>query len=87
MVFNNHRFPCPSQLCGTAAENVVIFQRILDGSETGSRRDIVLLNAAAGLVVSGLADDLGSGVEQALAAISDGRVSAKVEAVQRFGRD
>ena len=83
--------PRPSSLDdlsgGTAEENVAIFGRILDGSETGSRRDIVLLNAAAGLVVSGLAEDLGTGVQQALDAIADGRVSAKLEALQRFGRD
>ena len=72
---------------GTAEDNVNIFRGILDGSETGSRRDIVLLNAGAGLVVAGLADDLAGGVEQALAAISDGRVGAKLEAIQRFGRD
>ena len=37
--------------------------------------------------VSGLADDLGDGVSQALAAIEDGRVAAKLAALQRFGRD
>ncbi len=72
---------------GTAEDNVNIFRGILDGSETGSRSDIVLLNAGAGLVVAGLADDLAGGVELALAAISDGRVGAKLEALQRFGRD
>lgn len=71
---------------GTAEENAAIFGRILDGTATGARRDIVLLNAAAGLVVSGLADDLAAGLEQAQAAISDGRVAAKLEAIQRFGR-
>lgn len=72
---------------GTADDNVTIFRRILDGSETGSRRDIVLLNAGAGLVVAGVADDLADGVEQARVAISDGRVQAKLESLQRFGRD
>jgi anthranilate phosphoribosyltransferase len=82
--------PRPSSLDelagGSAEENVAIFKRILDGTETGSRRDIVVLNAAAGLVVSGRADDLGTGVDQALAAIADGSVAAKLEALQRFGR-
>lgn len=72
---------------GTAEENAAIFGRILAGSATGARRDIVLLNAAAGLVVSGLAEDLGAGLEKAQAAISDGRVAAKLDAIQRFGRD
>ena len=83
--------PRPSSLDdlsgGTADENVAIFGRILDGSETGSRRDIVLLNAAAGLVVSGLADDLGSRCPTGARCHRDGRVSAKLEALQRFGRD
>lgn len=72
---------------GSAEDNAAIFHRILDGTATGARRDIVLLNAAAGLVVSGLADDLGSGIEQCKAAIEDGRVAAKLEAIQAFGRD
>jgi anthranilate phosphoribosyltransferase len=78
----------PDELAGgTAEDNVAIFRRILDGDETGSRRDIVLLNAGAGLVVSGHAEDLADGVKQALAAIEDGRVAAKLAALQRFGRD
>lgn len=68
---------------GTAEDNVAIFHRILNGTATGARRDIVLLNAAAGLVVAGLADDLGAGLEQAQAAIEDGRVAATVAALQQ----
>ncbi len=72
---------------GSAEDNAAIFHRILDGTATGARRDIVLLNAAAGLVVSGLAEDLGAGIDQCKAAIADGRVAAKLDAIQRFGRD
>ena len=46
-----------------------------------------MLNAGAGLVVAGLAADLADGIEQALAAIEDGRVATKLEALQRFGRE
>ncbi|NOX28576.1 MAG: anthranilate phosphoribosyltransferase, partial [Actinobacteria bacterium] len=38
---------------GDAKENAKIAHAIFDGSETGPRRDIVVLNAAAGLVVAG----------------------------------
>ncbi|HBU02959.1 MAG TPA: anthranilate phosphoribosyltransferase, partial [Acidimicrobiaceae bacterium] len=38
--------------------------------------------AGAGLVAAGIADDLGAGVEAAAAAIDDGRVAAKVSALQ-----
>ena len=54
---------------GSADDNVAIFKAILDGSETGTRRDIVLLNAGAGLVVAGLADDLADGMALALSVI------------------
>ena len=63
---------------GSAADNVAIFERILTGV-TGPHRDIVVLNAGAGLVVGGLAATLGEGVSQAIAAIEDGRAAAKTE--------
>lgn len=72
---------------GTGEDNAAIFHQILEGSATAAHRDIVLLNAAAGLVVAGLADDLGAGLSQAQAAIDDGRVAAKLDAIQRFGRE
>jgi anthranilate phosphoribosyltransferase len=50
--------------------------------EASPARDIVVLNAGAGLVAAGIADDLGAGVEAASAAIDDGRVAAKVSALQ-----
>jgi len=63
---------------GSPAENVAIFRAILDGSERGPRRDIVVLNAAAGLVVGGQSDDLGGAVELVSAAVDDGRAAAKL---------
>lgn len=62
---------------GDPAENARIFQAILDGEERGPKRDIVVLNAAAGLVVAGLAEDLTAAVEQASQALDDGRAAAK----------
>ena len=47
----------------------------------GACRDIVVLNAGAGLMVAGMADDLRSGAEAAAAAIDDGRAAAKLEAL------
>jgi anthranilate phosphoribosyltransferase len=63
---------------GTAEDNVVVFRGILDGSLTGPKRDIVVLNAAAGLVVAGLGADLAAEVCVAAAAIADGRAAAKL---------
>ncbi|HZQ83537.1 MAG TPA: anthranilate phosphoribosyltransferase [Acidimicrobiales bacterium] len=63
---------------GDTAANVELARRVLDG-EPGAHRDIVLLNAAAGLVVAGVADDLPSALEAAVAAVDDGRAAAALE--------
>lgn len=62
---------------GDAAANVAIFERMMAG-ENGPARDIVVLNAAAGLLVAGQAETLGGGVELASAALDSGAVKAKV---------
>ena len=60
---------------GDAAQNAVIARRVFAG-ELGPYRDIVCLNAAAGLVVAGVVDDLGDGVARASGAIDSGAVEA-----------
>lgn len=62
---------------GSPDQNRRIFTDILDGSETGPRRDIVALNAGAGLVVGGIADELATAVQLAINAIADGSAKAK----------
>lgn len=56
---------------GDADENAAIARRVLAG-EPGPARDIVLLNAGAGLYVAGLVDGIADGVAVAGAAIDDG---------------
>lgn len=63
---------------GDPAANAALARRILEG-DRGPHRDIVALNAAAGLVVAGLAPDLGEGVRLAEAVIDDGRPLAVLE--------
>jgi anthranilate phosphoribosyltransferase len=63
---------------GQAAHNADLAQAVLAG-EPGPRRDIVVLNAAAGLVVGGRCEDLPSGMELARSAIDDGRAAACLE--------
>jgi len=65
---------------GDAADNVAIARQVFAG-EPGPARDIVVLNAAAGLVAAGLCDELGDGVGLAAAAIDDGRAQQKVDAL------
>jgi anthranilate phosphoribosyltransferase len=63
---------------GNAAHNAQLGLRILDG-ERGPMRDLVCLNAAAALVVAGLADDLADGFEIASAAIDDGNARSSLD--------
>jgi anthranilate phosphoribosyltransferase len=63
---------------GDPQANAAIVHEVLAGTP-GPRRDVVLLNAAAGLVVAGRARDLRDGVRQAAAAIDDGRARARLE--------
>ena len=60
---------------GGASDNAAAVRRVLDG-ERGPHRDITVLNAAAALVVAGLADDLEAGVERAAAVIDQGAAAA-----------
>ena len=71
---------------GDAATNADLGRRVLEG-ERGPRRDIVLLNAAAGVVASGLADDLPSGLEAAAASVDEGRAAAVLEALIRVSKE
>jgi anthranilate phosphoribosyltransferase len=63
---------------GDPAENAEHARRVLGGAP-GPHRDIVLLNAAAGLVVGGAALDLPGGLALAAAAVDDGRAAAACE--------
>src|SRR5262245_46543123 len=62
---------------GDREENAQIIRGILAG-ETGPRRDIVLVNAAAALVVGGKAQDLKDGVAMAAASVDSGAAASKL---------
>jgi anthranilate phosphoribosyltransferase len=59
-------------LGGDATTNSGLARRVL-GGDHGAHRDIVVLNAAAGIVAAGKADDLAGGIAQAASAIDSGR--------------
>jgi len=66
---------------GSAVDNARIARAIL-GGESGARRDIVLVNAAAGLMAGGLARDPREGVAKAAESIDSGnagRVLGKLQ--------
>jgi anthranilate phosphoribosyltransferase len=66
---------------GDAARNAEIVMAVLAGTP-GPQRDIVVLNAAAGLVAAGKAEDLGAGMALAVAAIDDGSARAALESLR-----
>jgi anthranilate phosphoribosyltransferase len=71
----------PSDLAGgDPQQNAAIVREILHGAP-GPRRDIVLLNAAAGIVAGGVAPDLRAGIAAAADAIDSGRAAAKLAAL------
>lgn len=65
---------------GDPAANAEAARRVI-GGELGAHRDIVVLNAGAGLVAAGLTDGIGEGVQLAAAAIDDGRAAATLDAL------
>lgn len=67
---------------GDARENAAILAGIFDG-EQGPRRDAVVMNAAAVLIVAGLADDFPSGAHLAQESLSSGKTRRLVAALAR----
>lgn len=63
-------------------ENARILAAIIEGEERGPRRDIVLLNAAAGFVIAGVAPDMAAGLDLAREQIASGRARAKLDALR-----
>ncbi len=72
-------------LGGDRAANAEIIRRILD-RQHGPKRDIVLMNAAAALVVGGKARDFKEGVALAADSIDSGAARRKLEALVDLSR-
>ena len=71
---------------GDPAENAAIARAILAG-EGGPRRDVVLLNAAAGLCVAGVAGDLAEGRDRAASALDTGAARELLDRFVAFTRE
>lgn len=69
---------------GNAAENAIIVQQIFCGQQ-GPRRDVVLLNAAAGFVVAGKAHTLSEGVVLAKEIIDSGQAEYFLKKLNQAG--
>jgi anthranilate phosphoribosyltransferase len=70
---------------GDVADNAAHLYDVITGIP-GPRRDIVLLNASAALVASGLAADLKEGVTQAAEAIDSGEAASTLAKLRQFGQ-
>lgn len=84
----------PEQILGRGADphdleggppdvNAGITRDILNGIQ-GPKRDIVVVNAAAALIVAGVASDFTDGIRRAEASIDQGAAAAKLNALVRF---
>jgi anthranilate phosphoribosyltransferase len=71
---------------GDAEQNANTLTAILSGTERGAKRDFVLINAAAGLVVAGLAPRMEKGLQLAAQLVDSGQAVAKLREFQAFFR-
>ena len=79
--FGLTRAPVGAVRGGTVEANLQLARAVLHG-EPGPARDVVLLNAAAGLVVGGLVRELAEGVDLARETINSGAARTKLEQIR-----
>ncbi len=79
--FGVTRAPVEALRGGLSEDNAKITESILQG-EKGPRRDVVVINAAAALVISGLAKDWKDGARLAAEAIDSGKAQIKLHELQ-----
>jgi len=83
--FGLERAPIETLLGGDARRNADIILEILSGGD-GARRDIVLLNAAGGLVAGGKSKTLREGVDLARRSLDSGEARARLERLVALSR-
>lgn len=81
--FNIPRASLKDLAGGDTTENAEIIKRILRGAK-GPKRDIVLLNAAAGIVAGNKASDFKEGIKRAEEAIDSGKAFEKLISMIEF---
>jgi len=75
------KMPLKAIVGGEAKENAHILRKIFEGESTDAQRDIVLINAAASLMVDGVARDMQDGLEMAREAIRNARAKKKLRQI------
>ena len=81
--FGVSRAPVEAIRGGTPQENAALIHSLLVG-EPGPRLDIVIANAAAALVATGIAEDFRSAAELARRAVASGKAQEKLEQLKDF---
>ncbi len=77
----------PAELVGKdPIANARTFQELLSGEVTGPLRDVILLNSAAAIMVSGKALAWEDGFEMAEDSLSSGKAQARLKALMEFCR-
>jgi anthranilate phosphoribosyltransferase len=76
-----------ADLAGTDREsNAALVMAILEGKDKGPRRDAVLLNAAAALLVAGKVKSLSEGWDMAAQTLDAGKAAAKLRELQKASK-
>ena len=82
--FRMNRYAKEELIGGAVNENIKITNDVLKGLDKGAKRDIVLLNTAAALVVGQVAKDINDGITRAKEAIDSGKALRKLEELIKF---
>jgi anthranilate phosphoribosyltransferase len=78
-------YPAETMIVSSLDESAEAAVKILDGTEASSgRRDLVLVNAAAAIVVSGMASDFPDALSAARRSLESGAAYRKLEGLIRF---
>ncbi len=72
---------------GDPNNNAEIIKRVLSGKEKGPKRDIVLINSAAALLVAGRVDNLNEGIKKAEEIIDSGLAIKKLKELIKFTQE
>jgi anthranilate phosphoribosyltransferase len=84
--FGLRRTPIDHLRGGSAEENAAIICDVLEGRRKDEARDLVLINAAASLFITGVANGFEGAVEMAARSIETSGALAKLHALQRISQ-
>ncbi len=86
MAYGIKRAPLEAIVGGDARENAIILHNIFKQTSTQAQGDIVRINAAAALMVEGMARDIQEGLEIADETIQSGKAMAKLEEIIKVSK-